>query len=372
MNTYTNLDPAQIDPQFIEEHQPSALFLTVLESMREGLLITDPRRPDNPIVFSNTAFRDLTGYDFSEIIGRNCRFLQGEDTDPSAVTQMRDAIAAKKPVRVEVLNHTKQGQLFWNELSIAPVLDDQGEAVLFIGIQHDITAAKRLATAQEDFTRLLTHQLGTPLSVIRYSAELLAERGALAADETGQELLGFIHKSTKRLTNTIDDIKYFHQIESGRYEVKREPVDLGALAQEAVLDLSLLAEERKVALQLQAPAEVTVAGDRQLLYHLVLNLVENAIYYSAKSNPGQVTVTVQAGESGTQLVVADNGIGIPAAEQKQVFAKNYRAGNARAQRENGDGLGLYFIDLVSRLHGADLALESTEGEGTTFTVTFAA
>lgn len=116
----------------------------------DGIVITDPHRPDNPIIYANPAFERITGYELKEVFGRNCRFLQGPDTDPEAIAQIRQAIAVPQEVRVVLLNYKKNGQTFWNELKISPVISGQGFLLYFIGIQTDITQRKQAEEALQD------------------------------------------------------------------------------------------------------------------------------------------------------------------------------------------------------------------------------
>lgn len=114
-----------------------------IASVSDGVLITDPNQPDNPIIYSNPAFSKITGYQPEEILGRNCRFLQGAETDLEAVRAIRRAIAQRQEVKATLLNYRKNGQPFWNELKISPVFSEQGDLLYFIGIQTDITERKQ-------------------------------------------------------------------------------------------------------------------------------------------------------------------------------------------------------------------------------------
>ncbi len=113
-----------------------------VESTSNGVLITDPKLPDNPIVYANPAFQRITGYSAEEVLGRNCRFLQREDRDQPALDEVRKAIEEGRDCRVVVRNYRKDGVLFWQELSISPVRDDQGRITHFVGIQDDVTERK--------------------------------------------------------------------------------------------------------------------------------------------------------------------------------------------------------------------------------------
>ncbi len=113
-----------------------------VEASMHGVIIADARQPDLPIVYANAAFCQITGYRAEEVLGRNCRFLQGEQTDPATVEQVRHALAAKEPVRVLLRNYRKDGSQFWNELHVSPVEDEHGEVTHFVGLQNDVSAHK--------------------------------------------------------------------------------------------------------------------------------------------------------------------------------------------------------------------------------------
>ena len=113
-----------------------------LAATAEGVTISDPSLPDSPLIYANDGFERLTGYASEEVIGRNCRFLQGPDTDPNSVQAIRDALREGVSCTVQILNYRKDGTPFWNRLSITPVLDASGKATHHIGIQSDITAQK--------------------------------------------------------------------------------------------------------------------------------------------------------------------------------------------------------------------------------------
>ncbi|MDH2310829.1 PAS domain S-box protein [Methylobacterium brachiatum] len=118
--------------------RPDLLF-TAADKTRMAMIVTDPNLPDNPIVFANRAFLELSGYAAEELIGRNCRFLQGPETDPAHVARIRDAIAARRDVVVELLNYRRDGSPFVNELYVSPVFGPHGELLFFFGSQLDLT-----------------------------------------------------------------------------------------------------------------------------------------------------------------------------------------------------------------------------------------
>jgi diguanylate cyclase (GGDEF)-like protein/PAS domain S-box-containing protein len=108
------------------------------------LTVSDPSQPDNPLIYANDAFEEITGYSKDEALGRNCRFLQGEETDPEKISEMRTAIENEEPSTVRIKNYRKNGDPFWNRVSITPVRDDDGEVTHFVGVQQDVTEYKEI------------------------------------------------------------------------------------------------------------------------------------------------------------------------------------------------------------------------------------
>lgn len=115
-----------------------------LDYSNQGFVITDPNQPDNPVIDVNNAFIKMTGYELSEIIGRNCRFLQADDQDQAGITEIRDAIANRSSCSVLLRNYRKDGTMFWNELNVSPVFDEDGTLIYFVGIQQDVTQKQDL------------------------------------------------------------------------------------------------------------------------------------------------------------------------------------------------------------------------------------
>lgn len=142
------------------EGEPEVDFELKERAMDEapvGITISDPGHEDNPLVYVNEAFEDVTGYPREEVLGRNCRFLQGEESDSEAVAEMAEAIDVEEPVSVELVNYREDGEAFWNEVTIAPVRDEDGEVTNFVGFQDDVTARKEAELEVERRKRDLEH-----------------------------------------------------------------------------------------------------------------------------------------------------------------------------------------------------------------------
>ena len=140
-----------LDPELLER---------ALASAAEGITISDARLPDNPIVYANEGFERLTGYSREDILGRNCRFLQGKDTEPDAVSAIRNGIEDGSTTTVELLNYKKDGTPFWNRLSITPVKNPSQRITHYIGVQSDLTKRKEIEAELRRTTRQLEDAYG--------------------------------------------------------------------------------------------------------------------------------------------------------------------------------------------------------------------
>lgn len=118
----------------------SELLALAVDASNDGIVIAEREGDDNILIYVNRAFEELTGYRSEEILYRDCRFLQGADTDQDVRTELRNAIEENRPCRVTLRNYRKDGSLFWNELSLTPVFNDEDRLTYYIGIQKDITA----------------------------------------------------------------------------------------------------------------------------------------------------------------------------------------------------------------------------------------
>ena len=197
----------------------SNVFFAAVEMTRMPMVVTDPRQPDNPIVFVNGAFLDLTQYKEEQVLGRNCRLLQGPDTDRRTVDEIRKAIDERRPVSVDILNYKADGTTFWNALFMGPVFDTEGQLLYFFASQMDITerrssqdaylqAQKMEAIGQ--LTAGMAHDFNNLLQVINGNLEVAlvslnnpgaarealvrAQRAAMRAGKLTQQLLTFARK----------------------------------------------------------------------------------------------------------------------------------------------------------------------------------
>jgi PAS domain S-box-containing protein len=181
-----------------------------------SIVITDPNQPDDPIVYVNPAFERTTGYAMEEVIGRNCRFLQGEDRDQPVLNELRAAVHDGRQCAVVLRNYRKDGTLFWNELSIYPVLDEEGRVMNFVGVQNDVTERRRAEQELSEIRRaerrriardlhdMVLQDLSSGLQSLRLS-HLQARRSGSGPDF--EEELEALRRATAGLRSAIYDLR---------------------------------------------------------------------------------------------------------------------------------------------------------------------
>ncbi|RPF72442.1 PAS domain-containing protein [Aurantiacibacter spongiae] len=223
--------PAKFREQHPEDQftgSSGVLFEQAMAQTRMAICLCDPHLEDMPIVFANRAFRELTGYPEDEIIGRNCRFLQGPETDRSQVAKLRNAIREEDVTVVELLNYRRDGSTFWNALHVGPIYNERGQLLYFFGSQWDVSDV-RAARAEElyarDMARELSHRMKNMFSVISGIVNITGRMRGVESE--AQEINERVQALGRAYETTLDEAS------SGTIEVGQsiravlEPYDLG-------------------------------------------------------------------------------------------------------------------------------------------------
>src|SRR5918993_5813250 len=161
LETHSSRTPYDRIPGRPASEEMRRLLDRAVAASSNGIVITDPKRPDDPIVYVNPAFEKISGYPVDEVLGLNCRFLQGQDRDQPALEELRAALRDERESRVVLRNYRKDGTPFWNELYVSPVHDEEGTLTNFVGIQNDVTERRRieevLRESEERFRATFEH-----------------------------------------------------------------------------------------------------------------------------------------------------------------------------------------------------------------------
>lgn len=345
-----------------ERTEELALKNRVIDEAPIGITVADMTREDEPLVEVNDAFTRTTGYEASETIGRNCRFLQGEDTDPEAVARMRAAIEDGEPVQVTLRNYRKDGTLFWNEVTLAPLPTDGGEPVHYAGFQQDATERKRyereLRSQRDDLdvlNQMLQHDIRNELQLVIANAQLLREH----VPEEGRDRVDTIASAAEDAVDLADTAQELSEamLEPER---NRRPVELSAVLRSEIDDAASAFPDASIRLTGDLPV-VDVSADG-MLGSVFRNLLRNAVQHNPNPEP---KVTVSAARTGDIVTVrvADDGPGVPDGLKDDIFARG-----EKGLESEGTGIGTYLVDTLVTRYGGEVWIEDNDPEGAVFAV----
>jgi two-component system sensor histidine kinase SenX3 len=243
------------------------------------------------------------------------------------------------------------------------VIDDGDHPLGIVAVLDDVSDRRRLEAVRRDFVANVSHELKTPVGALSLLAEtLLAENDP----EVSQRLAGRIQTESLRVNRIIEDLLDLSRIEAEEHP-PREPLQASLIMAEAVERVRSVAEQRHVKLLVDEPEPpVTLMGDRRQLVAAMHSLLENAVKYSDEGS--SVEVFGRANGGWVELVVRDQGIGIPARDLERIFERFYRVDHGRSRQTGGTGLGLSIVRHVANNHQGLVHVESREGEGSTFTL----
>lgn len=367
----------------MSEQEAMRVGTRAIEFATNGIIITDARMIEQPIVYVNPAFERLTGYSSSEVVGRNCRFLQGKGTDPATVQQLRDAIQRRQKCEVTILNYRQDGTPFWNSLQISPVENDEGVVVHYVGVQSDVTQSveneKRLREAQQaaetaslaksEFLANMSHEIRTPLTAILGCAD------SLCRDLAGAEPLATartIRSQGQLLTGILNDILDLSKIEAGKLEIHREPCSVLGILSDVCSLMEAQAHDKGLELltYFDSMLPENIYTDQLRFRQILLNLTSNAIKFTHR---GRVEIHARCDREGLMhnltISVRDTGIGIPADRLDAIFEAFTQVDGPIARRAGGTGLGLTICQRLARMLDGELTVVSEVHRGSTFTIT---
>jgi len=267
--------------------------------------------------------------------------------------------------------HKRNKSKYTGEGSIFFLLILIGAAFVYRSVRRQF----KLQQQQQNFMMAVTHELKTPISVVKLNLETLQKYNL--DPEKQKKLIRTTLHETGRLNFLTNNILMSSQLESSGYKSAKEELDLSGLLKDCILDFRNRFPERIFKEDIEVDADVK--GDALLLQMMINNLLENALKYSAKENPVSASLIKYAqhpvDRSGTsvtsvELQVKDEGPGIPEDEKKKIFSKFYRIGNEATRKTQGTGLGLYLCLKIARDHNADISVTDNKPRGSNFTVTF--
>ncbi len=341
-------------PELAGTDLPEAFANDRLEYFPLSLVLTDPHRPDNPIVYVNRAFTQMTGYDSSAVIGRNCRFLQGDQSDHETRERLRQAVREEREETVDILNYRANGEPFVNRLMIAPIKDDHdAETTFFLGVQSrfdgrdgDATQAMRLAERLRELQHRVKNHISMVLSMVRVAAK---------ETESAGDVVKILGPRVEALSLLYDQLCQ----DPGRMD--QDEVALGAYLSRVCSAVAGLSDNVAVRVNVDI-CEATAPGDDSARIGLILcEVLTNALQHAfGEEDRGAIEISLRPEATGMVLRVADNGRGF---EEEEWPNKSSLGGrivldlvkrlNAELEVSSGSAGTMVALHLSDRVKGSD-------------------
>lgn len=365
------------------------IFFAAVETTRMPMTVTDPNRDDNPIIFANNAFLEMTGYAIEELIGRNCRFLQGPETDRSVVKAVGEAVAAREEISVELINYRKDGSSFWNALFISPVYSDDGRLTYFFASQLDISrrrdAEEALRHAQKmealgQLTGGIAHDFNNLLQVMVGYIDII-QRASTRPNPDAERIArsaGHAKTAADRASTLTQQLLAF----SRKQKLEGRVVNLNNLIRTA----DELAERSLPGVSIELDLEPALWNCRvdptQAEVALLNIFINSRDALAGRTNPTLRIETRNAALTESDalayeglpagryvcVAVTDNGVGIPPSIRTRVMDPFFTT----KDEGKGTGLGLSMVYGFLKQSGGNARIESEEGVGTTVRLYFPA
>ncbi|MBA2737074.1 MAG: PAS domain-containing protein [Pyrinomonadaceae bacterium] len=352
MSFFNSIFPAKEQVPTEDSH---ARLREILETTRESVLVVGA---DTRIVAANlaayAAFARPQGILESKRLSEVIRDLNLHEAFHKALEENKIS-----DIKLEIPGNEKRRY----DVHIAPIhLDGKKNAV---GFFYDITQIEHLETVRQEFLSNISHELRTPLTAIIAFVETL-EDGAIDDHENNRRFLGVIRRNAERMRHLINDILELSSIESGNVKIELKKIKLAPLVEEIFTNLSTKAAAREISLINEIAKDANVFADSIRLEQMLTNLIDNAVKFNRQT--GSVIVGCEQTARKDIISVADMGEGILNEQRQRIFERFYRTDRARSREIGGTGLGLAIVKHLARLHGGEVSVKSTPGEGSTFVI----
>lgn len=354
------------------------LFMLAMQNTSNHIVLTDI---DGRIIFANKAAELLTGYSFEEMRGQTSR-LWGGLMDKTFYATLWDTIKIKQEpfISGKVYNRRKDGVVYTALMRISPIFEHDGKLIGFISTEEDVTEFEKISELKTEFVSLASHQLRTPLTVIRWDVEGLlgnSEEGTLTSPQ--RKTLEEVHQITLTMIGLVKKLLDVSYLELGQYVIKSESTNLPLVFQKILLEYRSAIEDKKLIIkELYSQNLLEVDTDPEFVQIILQNLISNAVKYTPSGGSVELEISLdkrdgiplqyKVGEKNIFIRVTDKGVGIPKQQQSRIFQEFLRADNVKALDTTGFGFGLYMTKLIVERARGKIWFESEEGKGTSFYV----
>ena len=346
----------------------------ILASIGDGLVAVDK---EGKILMVNNAFENLVGWKGKEVLGKLLVEVVPREDEAGNIVQFKERVLTK--ILSTTTTTTTSAITDWYYIrkdktrflaaSIITPFIVEGKIIGAVEVFRDITKEKEVDKAKTEFVSLASHQLRTPLGIIKWYLEAWKNEDYFKkSPQVIRSYFDEVYKSNERVLSLVRDLLSVSRIDQGRVKDTPKPVNILEIITETVMEMQILAKSKKVTLHLELKVQKlpSIYIDPLRFYEVIENLVANAIEYTQAL--GKVEVTVYKNDDTVIVRIQDTGMGIPVGDKSKLFDKFFRSQEAAKNNPEGSGLGLYVVKSYVEEWGGKISAESVEGKGSTFSI----
>lgn len=360
--------------EYLKERE--ILLKNLLDQVADSVMITDT---NGIIEYVNPYFRELTGYDKDEAIGKTPSFLSSGENPDVLYQDMWTTIQSGQAWRGVFTNKKKDGSLYIEEVTIAPIKNTQGEILKYFAIKRDITEAQEIQNAlmqakevaesasatKTAFLANISHELRTPLNaIIGFSDQNMP----IFSEEKAKEYMNYIHTAGENLLELINSLLDITRIEAGQMEVYLEQEQISPVVESCIRILNVLAQKKEIQIKIPEQLQGMAVIDVKKFQQVLTNIISNAIKYSSEGT--SIYITEEQSETSYTLIIQDEGKGMTEKELEHAMEPFNRIDARLSAETQGTGLGLTLCDEFMKLQKGEMKIKSEKGKGTTVYLTF--
>jgi PAS domain S-box-containing protein len=324
--------------------------------------------PEGEVNYYNKTVLDYTGLTIEKLFSVGWLQIIHPEEQEENLQQWQHAMQSGLPYRVEHRLRRKDGDYRWYLSTALPQKEENGNIQIWVGTSADIDDIKKHDQQKDDFIKMASHELKTPVTTIKGYVQLLLKMNQQANNPFLSSSLQTIDKQVYKLTKLITDLLDVTKIETGSLEMSPEHFPIATLVKEIINDLQTTSASHQ--LQFVQEADPLVFADRDRIAQVIINLLTNAIKYSPRAS--EVIITVREDDGNAMISVTDYGIGISKEDLPRIFDRFYRAAGKDEKTFPGFGIGLFIVNEIVSLHHGRIWAESQKDSGSTFFITLPA
>ncbi len=329
--------------------------LAIINNFTDGLIVFGKGKK---VLLINPRAEGFIGVKENEIIGRPL-FRLKKIPIFLLITKILDRKEKKSSPE-----EFKENENLILEVSVIPIKRGR-QKISDLVVLHDVTREKLIEKLKTEFVSLSAHQLRTPLSAIKWTLKMVLDGDLGKINKEEKEFLADAYKSNERMINLVNSLLNVSRIEEGRYIFNLSPLDIGELTKRIVNSYKNEAKEKDISIKIKKKMVLPkIMADKEKMQIVIDNLLKNALKYTPAK--GKIIISLETDKKEIKFSIEDNGVGIPADQQKRIFTKFFRASNVKRMDTVGSGLGLYIIKNIIEAHHGKIWFTSQEGKGTTF------